>query len=149
MINRELKFKELLSNEDYEEALSNASLSSLGAWYAELLNKNLFEISNFDIIRCIRQNVFVDEVVYESLQRMMESGTALYSEDDCVELMSKIASVKREVLLPYRDNIEKIIENMRKENSIEKYKMWMYEDEKEEFKGSISKLRQKLEVSEN
>jgi hypothetical protein len=146
LINRRKKFREFISHKDYVLALNQASLSSLGEWYAELLDKALIEISNFDIIRSIRQNVFVDEVIYEAIQRMLETGTALYSEDDCIELMEKLASVESKKLLPYKGAFEQVFENMARENSIEKYEMWMYEEEKDEFRDSVNKLRKKIDL---
>lgn len=146
VFSRNVRLKEYVSDNDYEEAMKNASLSSLGTWYAELLDKHLSELSNFDIIRCIRQKVFIEEVIQECMERMSTQGTLLYSDDDCIELVEKIASVDTTILSQYKNQLEVIFDNMNSQNLIDKYEIWLYEEEKDEFKESMNRIKKKIGI---
>lgn len=41
-------------------------------WYLECTEKCLSELSDFDLIRCIRQKVFINLATFEIIERMNE-----------------------------------------------------------------------------
>lgn len=146
-MNRECKLKELISEADYKEAINNSDCSPLTKWFAEILGKSVKELSNFDFIRCIRQNLFIDEIVNEIVKRMAESKTPFYSSNDSVELMEKLAAVDTRILIKHRNQLRNIFFDIEKNNLIESANFWMYEEEKDEFREYISKIKCKLSIN--
>jgi len=147
MLNRDEKLKHLISDESYHEAVEIANCNPdrpLCTWYVEILNKTLKELSNFDLIRCIRQKSFTNQIVFEIIQRMSEGNTPLYADVDTVELMEKLSSIDAEVLKEYRPVLTKLFDNMIEANLIDKAEIWMYDEEKEEYMNYVNKIRQKI-----
>lgn len=144
---RERKLKEYLKEAEYKVAINNSDCSPLTKWFSEILEKSTRELSNFDMIRCIRQNIFVDEIVNEIITRMSEFKTPFYSDDDSVELMEKLASVDISILKKYKGELNSIFSGIDNNNLIESADFWMYEEEKEEFKEYISKIKLKLSIN--
>lgn len=146
-MDRERKLKELINAIDYKVAINNSDCSSLTRWFVEILEKSAKELCNFDLIRCIRQNIFIDEIVNEIITRMLESKTPFYSNNDSVEIMEKLASVNSSVLKKYNNQLSNIFSNLEKSNLIELADFWMYEEEKDEFRSYISKIKLKLSTN--
>jgi len=96
-----------LTNEDYESVVQNAtkfSDMSLPVWHLEITGKCLCELSNFYLIRCIRQDVFTDLATFEIFERIDELNTPFYADIDSMELMEKLSSVSSDILSHIRAN---------------------------------------------
>ncbi len=147
MINRKKTLKEYLTNEDYESVVQNAtkfSDMSLPVWHLEITGKRLCELSNFDLIRCIRQDVFTDLATFEIIERIDEQNTPFYADIDSMELMEKLSSVSSEILLVYKSKLDRIIENVEKNGLIDLADIWMFDEQKETYQGYINIIKNKI-----
>lgn len=147
MINRKKPLKEYLTNEEYENVLQNAtqfSDMSLPVWHLEITGKCLCELSNFDLIRCIRQDVFTNLATFEIIERIDEQNTPFYAEIDSMELMEKLSSVSSEMLSAYRGKLDRMIENVEKNNLIDLADIWMFDEQKETYQGYINIIKNKI-----
>jgi len=143
-MNSEKKLKECISKCDYEEAVKNAPYSALSKWFLEILNKSLKQLSNFDLIRCIRQKVFTKEAVFEIVQRMMISGTPLYAGFESVEIMEKLSSVETSILIKYRAELIDLIDTMLNTNQIADFVEWVDDEEINEYMNYVERIREKI-----
>ena len=148
MINRKKKLKEILTKEEYEGAAQNAakfSEMSLPVWYFGITDKCLGELSEFDLIRCIRKNVFTDLATFEIIERIDEQNTPFYSDIDSVELMEKLSSVSSEILSTYKYKLNRMLENIEKNNLIDlATDIWMSDEQQETYKGYIHVIKNKI-----
>lgn len=101
-------------------------------------------MDNFDLIRCIRQNIFVEMVVFEIIQRMLKDGNPFFAEVDTVELTEKLSSVDSKILEVNKESLIKIISLIIDNDLINKSEIWLYEDEKDEYRTYINKINQKI-----
>jgi hypothetical protein len=147
VFDRTKKLSLFISKEAYEEAVQNAidnPDSPLIKWYLDILDKTLKNMDNFDLIRCIRQNTFVEMVVFEIIQRMLKDDNPFFAEVDTVELTEKLSSVDSEILEVNKESLIKIISLIIDNDLINKSEIWLYEDEKDEYRTYINKINQKI-----
>ncbi|WP_244908280.1 MULTISPECIES: contact-dependent growth inhibition system immunity protein [Paenibacillus] len=147
MINRKKTLKEYLTDEDYESVVQNAtkfSDMSLPVWHLEITGKCLCELSNFDLIRCIRQDVFTDLATFEIIERIDEQNTPFYADIDSMELMEKLSSVSSDILSVYKSKLDKMIENVEKNDLINLADIWMFDEQKETYQGYIDVIKNKI-----
>ncbi|GGG13299.1 hypothetical protein GCM10010912_67180 [Paenibacillus albidus] len=147
MINRNKKLKEYLTNEEYENVIQNAtqfSDMSLPVWHLEITGKCLSELSNFDLIRCIRQDVFTDLATFEIIERIDEQNTPFYADIDSMELMEKLSSVSSGMLSVYKSKLDRMIKNVEKNNLIDLANVWMFDEQKETYQGYINIIKNKI-----
>lgn len=147
MINRELKLKEFLTNEEYKGVIQNAtqySDMSLPVWHLEITGKCLCELSNFDLIRCIRQDIFKDLATFEIIERIDEQNTPFYADIDSMELMEKLSSISSEMLSAHMVKLDRMIENVEKNNLIDLADVWMFDEQKETYQGYINIIKNKI-----
>ncbi|WP_246020988.1 contact-dependent growth inhibition system immunity protein [Paenibacillus lentus] len=147
MINRKKTLKEYLTNEDYESVVQNAtkfSDMSLPVWHLEITGKCLCELSNFDLIRCIRQDVFTDLATFEIIERIDEQNTPFYADIDSMELMEKLSSVNSDILSAYKSKLDKMIENVETNGLIDLADIWMFDEQKETYQGYINIIKSKI-----
>ena len=88
------------------------------------------ELSNFDLIRCIRQEIFIDKAVYEIVHRMIDYATPLYADYESVEIMEKLSSVSTVILNEYSEEFNQILNYMFEKNQIEKFEIWVDDEKK-------------------
>lgn len=147
MFDRNKKLSLFISKESYEEAVQNAidnPESSLCKWYLNILDKTLENLDSFDLIRCIRQNIFVELVVFEIIKRMLKDNNPFFAEIDTVELTEKLSSVDSKILEVYKESLIKIINLIIDNDLINKSEIWIYEDEKDEYRTYLNKINQKI-----
>ncbi|WP_231574856.1 contact-dependent growth inhibition system immunity protein [Paenibacillus sp. FSL R7-0273] len=147
MINRKMTLKEFLTNEEYESVMQNAtqySDMSLPVWHLEITGKCLYELSNFDLIRCIRQDVFKDLATFEIIERIDEQNTPFYADIDSMELMEKLSSISSEMLSAHKSKLDRMIENLEKNNLIDLADVWMFDEQKETYQGYINIIQNKI-----
>lgn len=147
MINRKMTLKEFLTNEEYESVMQNAtqySDMSLPVWHLEITGKCLYELSNFDLIRCIRQDVFKDLATFEIIERIDEQNTPFYADIDSMELMEKLSSISSEMLSAHKSKLDRMIENLEKNNLIDLADVWMFDEQKGTYQGYINIIKNKI-----
>ncbi|MCE3199842.1 contact-dependent growth inhibition system immunity protein [Paenibacillus sonchi] len=147
MINRKKTLKEYLTNEEYESVIQNATQFtdvSLPLWHMEITGKRLCELSNFDLIRCIRQDVFTELATFEIIERIDEQNTPFYADIDSMELMEKLSSVSSEMLSAFKSKLNRMIENVEKNNLIDLADVWMFDEQKERYQGFINIIKNKI-----
>lgn len=147
MINRKMTLKEFLTNEEYEGVIQNAtqySDMSLPVWHLGITGKYLCELSNFDLIRCIRQDVFKDLATFEIIERIDEENTPFYADIDSMELIEKLSSISSEVLSAHKSKLNRMIENLEKNNLIDSADVWMFDEQKETYQGYINIIKNKI-----
>ncbi|WP_192512467.1 contact-dependent growth inhibition system immunity protein [Paenibacillus sp. 23TSA30-6] len=149
VFDRTKKLSLFITKEAYEEAVQNAidnPNSPLVKWYLDILDKTLENLENFDLIRCIRQNIFVEMVVFEIIQRILKDNNPFFAEIDTVELTEKLSSVDHKILEVNKESLIKIISLIIDNDLINKSDIWLYEDEKDEYRTYINKINRKLKV---
>lgn len=147
MFNRKKILKEYLTNDEYEGVVQNArkfSDMSLPLWHLEITGRCLCELSNFDLIRCIRQDVFRELAIFEIIERIDEHNTPFYADVDSIELMEKLSSVSSDMLSDYKSKLGKMIENVEKNDLIDLSDIWMFDDQKEMYKRYINIIKNKI-----
>ncbi|KOP64841.1 hypothetical protein AMS62_05955 [Bacillus sp. FJAT-18019] len=147
MIDRKKKLKEYLSNEEYEGVVQNAtkySDMSLPIWHLEITGKCLSDLSSFDLIRCIRQDVFTDLATFEIIERIDEHNTPFYADVDSIELMEKLSSVSSQILSVYKSKLDRMIESVEKNDLINLADIWMFDEQKETYQGYINIIKNKI-----
>lgn len=147
MINRKKRLKDYLTNDEYESLVQNAVKFSdmpLPIWYLSITNKCLFELSNFDLIRCIRQDVFTELSAFEIIERIDEENTPFYADIDSMELMEKLSSVSSDILSAYKSKLVKIIENVEENDLIDLSNIWMFDEQMETYRGYINIIKNKI-----
>lgn len=149
MINRKMKLKDFLTNKEFEGVIQNAnqySDMSLPVWHLEITGKCLCELSNFDLIRCIRQDVFKDLATFEIIERIDEQNTSFYADIDSMEIMEKLSSISPEMLLAHKSKLDRMIENVEKNKLIDFADIWMFDEQKETFQSYISIIKNKIKI---
>ncbi|AZS18155.1 hypothetical protein EI981_05675 [Paenibacillus lutimineralis] len=137
-----------MTNEEYEAVIQNATQFSdmpLPTWHLEITRKCLTDLSNFDLIRCIRQDVFTDLVTFEIIERIDEQNTPFYADIDSIELMEKLSSVSSEMLSVYKSKLVRMIENIEKNNLIDLADIWMFDEQKGTYQGYINIIKNKIQ----
>ncbi|MFJ8460801.1 contact-dependent growth inhibition system immunity protein [Lysinibacillus xylanilyticus] len=147
MINRKMTLKEFLAKEEYEGVIQNAiqySDMALPVWHLEITRECLCELSNFDLIRCIRQDVFKDLATFEIIERIDEQNTPFYADIDSMEMMEKLSSISPEMLSAHKSKLDRMIENVEKNNLIDFADVWMFDEQKETYQGYINIIKNKI-----
>lgn len=114
--------------------LSNAE-DTLVLWYNKLLNKNVEEITVFDIGRMIRQKVLVELALEKAINVLIENPFAGESNGDVLE---HVLLLDETMLSSYKNEIKKIIKKAEvNANSV----AWWYPEEKDEYRELLGKLK--------
>ncbi|MGV6935551.1 contact-dependent growth inhibition system immunity protein [Paenibacillus sp. CMM36] len=117
----------------------------LPVWNLQITGKCLYELSNFDLIRCISQDVFEDLATFEIIERIDEQNTPFYADIDSMELMEKLSSVSSEMLSVYKGKLDRIIENIEQKHLIDLADIWKFDEQKETYKDYINKIKNKIQ----
>lgn len=147
MINRGKKLKEFMTDEEYEVLKKGAEQYSdmpLPVWHLEIIEKCLYDLSNFDLIRCIRQDIHINLATFEIIERIDENNTPFYADIDSIELMEKLSSIKSETLLVHTEKLNRMIENIEKNNLIDLADVWMFEEQKDAYRNYINIIKSKI-----
>ncbi|ADO54632.1 contact-dependent growth inhibition system immunity protein [Paenibacillus polymyxa] len=137
-----------MTNEEYESIVENATQFSdmtLPVWHLQITGKCLFELSNSDLIRCIRQDIFTNLAIFEIIERIDEQNTPFYADIDSLELMEKLSSVSSKMISVYKGKLNRIIENIEQKHLIDLADIWMFDEQKETYKDYINKIKNKIQ----
>lgn len=106
--------------------VSNEQLYPLQEWYNKLIDKTIDEVTIADVLRMIRQKIFIEramEKAMEFLQNNIFAGE-IYNG----ELLEKISEMNIRFLITYSDILKSILKDAL--NKIEMHE-WSYEEERE------------------
>lgn len=112
----------------------------LQKWYNELIEKKVSELEVSDVLRMIRQNVFLDIAISKSVEFLMENPFAgeLYEG----ELLEKLSDVDISILMNDMKEVRGILSDaLIKNKSYE----WLNEEERKEFEEVVLKFSDKIE----
>lgn len=124
------KISDIYSCEYIED---NRGLYPLQIWYNQLIDKTILEITLADVLRMMRQDIFVEIAIVKAIDFLKEDPFAGECYDG--ELLKQISEIDEVFLKEYIDVLEKILLHALSEN--EMYE-WMIEGEREEFKSIIN-----------
>ncbi len=147
MINRTELLKSYLTNEEYENIQQDAihfADMPLPVWHFEITGKRLFELSNFDLIRCIRQNIFTELATFEIVERIDKHGSPFYADMDSIELIEKLSSVRSDLLSIYQDKLNKMIHHIEQNQLIHSANVWMCDEQKKTYQSYINIIKSKI-----
>lgn len=138
------KLKDFIPSTEYKDILKNAEQypdMPLPNWHLSVIEMRLSDLSEFDLIRCIRQGIFTNLAVYETIKRMIVSGTPFYAGSDSVELMEKLSSVSPVELSLYKNELARIIVDIERDDLIENADVWMFKEQKDRYQKYIDTLK--------
>lgn len=110
-------------------------------WYNQILDKTPEELSLFDVLRMIRQELFLEEAIPALLAYLIEDPRCGDISND--DALIKLSEIDTKQLKPYRSQIEAILKKIN--NDIDKYE-WCYPEEKDEFLEVVSKIKDQLKT---
>ncbi|MDR3586814.1 MAG: contact-dependent growth inhibition system immunity protein [Desulfosporosinus sp.] len=121
--------------------INSQELSSLEKWYNKVRGKYLFELTDGDVARFIRQNLYLEYLIPEAITRLENSPLAgeLYNG----EILSMMSNVNSSFWIENIILREKVIALLDKR--FDSYSMeWEYEGEEKEFENSVIVFLDKL-----
>lgn len=123
----------------YTYIVSDEKLYPLQKWYNQLIDKSISEITLSDVLRMIRQKIFVDLAMSKALLFLHENVFAGNAYDG--ELLDHLATMDAAFLTPYanalKDVLLEALENCKTHE-------WAYDGEKEEFEEILHLLSEKI-----
>jgi len=117
----------------------------LTEWYNVVRNKRISELSDSDVSKFIRQNLFLKYVVPEALKRLIKDPTL--GELYCGEMLTALYNVDEafwEVSEALLKETQNLLNELRGESQIIKNIEWLYEGEEQEFYNKIKLFDEKL-----
>ena len=128
--------KPLIIKEIYNCKEEQNPVYPLQKWYNEVIQKNEDEITISDVLRMIRQNLFIEIATKKTVEFLISDPFA--HEEYEGQLLEHLARVDAIYLKTYADKIERIADNgMKSLNESE----WMSEDDKAEYLNAIRILQ--------
>lgn len=91
-----------------------------------------------------KTNIFVEMIVFEMIQRFLMENNPFLADIETVELTEKLSSVDPKILELHRESLIKITNLIIDHDLINKSEIWLYEDEKDEYKTYINKINEKI-----
>ena len=136
MMEDKRKIKEIY-NCDY--IVSDEELYPLQRWHNKLIDKTVNDITMADILRMMRQKVFLNLAMEKAMDFLQDSVFAgeIYEG----ELLEKIAEMDTSFLNPYADKLKVILKDA---SDISEMHEWSYDGEREEFSKIINSITLKI-----
>lgn len=122
-----------------EPVSSTKELSPLEKWYNELLEKTESQLTISDVMKMIRQNVFLEIAVGRAIVYLKKD--TLIGEMYEGELLDKISKLDKRILGRYINDLKEIIIKCRQECITHE---WGYEGEKEEIDKVLNLIDKKI-----
>lgn len=119
--------------------ISSEELFPLQKWYNNLIDKNIDDLSIADVLKMIRQKVFMDIAISKSIEFLKRDPFAgeLYEG----QLLEKISQISDSEINKYHNELQQIVSIGLVQN--EKYD-WITEDEREEFRKVLNICNRKF-----
>lgn len=121
---------------EYETA---EELFPLQEWYNELLDKEVSELTVFDVLRMLRQNVLPEVALLCAVKGVLENIYVGDAYDG--QVLEALTRLEDELLKPYAQVLQDLLEEAEALNEVHD---WSYEGEREEFEEVVKQLSQKL-----
>jgi len=116
----------------------------LTMWYNKIRQKRLIDLTDGDIAKAIRQEIFLTYTVSEAIKRLRVNPAigALYDG----EVMNALSAVRVEFWIsnPLRFEVKSLIESIRSGNLFSDDYQWTFEDDEQNFYKDLSKLEVQL-----
>jgi hypothetical protein len=115
------------------------SLYPLQIWYNNLIEKTVDEITIFDILRMLRQKVFIELAMNKALEYLRQD--VFIGEQYDGQMIEEISKMNTDFLKLYVEDLIIILNG-----ALEKSKLheWSYNGEKEEFDSIVNELMNRL-----
>lgn len=137
---RNLKEKKTLKElYQLEYDVSEGELYSLQEWYNELIDKTVDDLTIFDALRMLRQNVCMDVAMLKTIEFLLQDVFAGEVYDG--QVLETLLRVEVAVLMSYADILQRIVAEAQARSEEHE---WSYEGEKEEFLEVLAQLRNKI-----
>lgn len=134
MINK--KIRELY---DCDYITSDGYLYPLQEWYNKLIDKSINEINTADVLRMLRQNVFIKLAMLKTIEFLKKDIFAGELWDG--ELLEKISEFDVAFLNNYADDLKSILKDSAEKCALH---TWLYNGEEEDFKKIVESILAKL-----
>jgi hypothetical protein len=115
------------------------SLYPLQIWYNNLIEKTVDEITIFDILRMLRQKVFIELAMNKALEYLRQD--VFIGEQYDGQMIEEMSKLNTDFLKSYKEDLIIILNG-----ALEKSKLheWSYNGEKEEFDSIVNELMNRL-----
>lgn len=119
--------------------------SSLSMWYEETRSKQISKMSVFDLARCLRQNLYIDYIIPEVLDRLWKDPMLGHmASGELIELLSRIEKRFWSKNPELRNQVEKLTNAILNKDIVSpdyQLEEWIVE----EFFCDVRKLKNKLQ----
>lgn len=130
------KIKDIYKCESIEAV---GEIYPLQKWYNQLIDKTISQIDVSDVLRMFRQKEFIDIAIIKAVEYLKEDPFIGDMYDG--ELLEKLSSINRDILMKYTNEIKDILSNALEKN--DDYE-WLDATERIEFAEKIKQFRDKL-----
>lgn len=124
-----------------EYDVSKGELYPLQEWYNELIDKTVEDLTIFDVLRMLRQDVCMDVAMLKTIEFLLQDVFAGEAYDG--QAMENLLRVDGAVLMSYADVLQRIVAEAQARSEEHE---WAYEGEKEEFLEVVNGLWKLLNV---
>lgn len=111
----------------------------LQKWYNKLIDKSINEINTADVLRMLRQNVFIKLAMLKTIEFLKKDIFAGELWDG--ELLEKISEFDVAFLNNYADDLKSILKDSAEKCALH---TWLYNGEEEDFKKIVESILAKL-----
>lgn len=119
--------------------VSEGELYPLQEWYNGLIDKTVEELTIFDTLRMLRQDVCMDVAMLKTIEFLFQDVFAGESYDG--QALENLLRVEAAVLMSYADILQRIVAEAQARSEDHE---WWYEGEKEEFLEVLVQLSKKI-----
>lgn len=124
---------------DCKQIVSDEELYPLEKWYNQLIDKSIDEITVTDVLRMMRQKVFLSLAMLKAIEFLKDNSFVGEAYDG--QMLEKISEMDRSFLVSYADDLKLILEDSLEKSEVHE---WSYYGEKEEFKEIAELLLNKI-----
>ena len=122
-----------------EPIISAEPLYPLQKWYNQLIEKTTDEVTVSDLLKMLRQKLFVElaiKVAIQLLQKDLFEGEVYEG-----ELLEKLSEVEGTLLKSFADELRVIVNNASAEEVTHE---WSYDGEEDEFREIVDRITNKI-----
>lgn len=137
-----LTIKDIEIIEGITEPILNSD-SSLSLWYKQIRNKTIHNLTDGDIARLLRQEIFIAYIIDEVIKRLNNNPLIgeLY-EGEVLEMLSRLPADK--FLKPIKEKIIRLIKNIKEKQKKKQGLTFLSSEEKNEFDEVLRSLNSKV-----
>lgn len=136
MIDNRRKVREIY---DCKYITSDEELYPLQKWYNQLIDKTIDKINVADVLRMLRQKVFLKLAMLKTIEFL--KNNIFIGELYDGELLEKISESDIPLLVPYSNDLKIILKNAIEKGMLHE---WSYDGEEKEFKKLVETVLVKI-----